>query len=308
MPRILVTGASGFIGRALVTHLAAQSYEVRAAARRLDGIPSGKNIEYRALPDMFGSVDWKPLIRGLDAVVHLAGVAHRDGVDEGAYDRVIYEATSQLAVECAAAGAPLIYTSSIGAQTGSAADHVLTEYDAPKPVSAYDKAKLKAEGAVRASGCAYTILRPVLVYGPGVKGNMGRLMRLANSPWPLPFGALRNRRSLLNIGNLVEAISFCLSTDLTRNETFVVADAEPISFAEMLAVMRQAVGRAPGLYVVPAEFLQVFSRIGGSHLWDRIGRELVVDPGKLLAVGWRPPLDVRAGLKAMMLSGQHSRD
>lgn len=288
-------------------HLAAQSYEVRAAGRRLDAIPSGKNIACRALPDMFGPIDWKPLIRGVNAVVHLAGVAHRDGVDERAYDRVIYEATSRLAVECAAARAPLIYVSSIGAQTGSAADHVVTEDDAPKPASAYDRAKLKAEAAVRASGCAYTILRPVLVYGPGVKGNMGRLTRLANSPWPLPFGGLRNRRSLLGLGNLVEAISFCLSTDLARNETFVVADAEPIAFAEMLAVMRRAVGRAPGLYAVPAGILQLLSKIGGSHLWDRIGRELVVDSGKLLAIGWRPPLDVRAGLKAMMLSGQQSK-
>lgn len=303
MRRILVTGASGFVGRALVAHLAGQGLVVRAAARRLDAIPSGRTIERVVLPDISGPVDWNPLIDDVDAVVHLAGVAHRDGVDEQIYDQVIHSATSRLAATCAAAHVGrLIFVSSIGAQTGSAADHVVSERDAPQPVSAYDRAKLKSEEAVRASGCAYTILRPVLVYGPGVKANMARLMRLANSPWPLPFASFGNRRSLLAVGNLVDVISFCLSSDLARDETFVVADEEAVSIAEMLAVMRQAVGRAPALYTIPTGLLKLLSKVAGPHLWDRIGRELVVDPGKLLVIGWRPPVDVRAGLRATMMS------
>jgi UDP-glucose 4-epimerase len=184
----------------------------------------------------------------------------------------------------------------------------VSERDAPHPASAYDRAKLKAEEAVRASGCAYTILRPVLVYGPGVKGNMAKLINLANSRWPLPFANFQNRRSLLGVGNLVDAISFCLSSDLARNETFVVADEEAVSVAEMLGLMRRAVGRAPALYAIPVGLLKLLSQVAGPHLWDRIGRELVVDPGKLLAIGWHPPADVRAGLKAMMISESQRGD
>lgn len=309
MRRILVTGASGFIGRALVTQLAAQGFEVRAASRRADTTPSSKTVAWIALPDLSDPTDWGRLVRGVDAVVHLAGVAHRDGVDEAIYGRVICDATSRLAAECAASQVGrLIFVSSIGAQTGSAADHVVSERDAPQPASAYDRAKLKAEEAIRASGCTYTILRPVLVYGPEVKGNMGRLVRLANSRWPLPFGSLQNRRSLLSLRNFVDAIIFCLSSDRAQNETFVVADEEPIAVAELLALMRQAIGRAPGLCAVPAGILKLLSRVVDVRLWDRIGCELVVDPSKLLAIGWRPPADVRAGLKAMMGSDLQGGD
>jgi UDP-glucose 4-epimerase len=309
MRRILVTGASGFIGRTLVTHLDAQDFEVRAAARRFDAIPLGRTIERVALPDLSGPVDWTPLIQGVDAVVHLAGVAHRDGVDEKVYDQVIQRATSRLAAACTSADIDrLVFVSSIGAQTGSAANRVVTEKDEPRPVSAYDRAKLKAEEAVRSSGGPYTILRPVLVYGRGVKGNMERLMSLARSRWPLPAADLRSRRSLLALDNLIEAIGFCLSSDLARNETFIVADEQPISVAEMLALMRRCIGRAPGLYAVPSRILQLAARMAGPHLWDRIGRDLVVDPSKLLAIGWRPPLDISTGLKAMMISGLQSED
>lgn len=301
MGRILVTGASGFVGRALVVHLASEGFEVRAASRRVVAIPSGGTIERVAIPDLSGRVDWTPLIRDVDAVVHLAGVAHRDSVDEQIYDNVIHFATSRLAAACAAAHIRrLIFVSSIGAQTGSAADQVLTERDAPRPASAYDRAKLKAEEAVRMSGCPYTILRPVLVYGPGVKGNMAKLMKLANSRWPLPFGGFQNRRSLLALGNLVDAISFCLSSDLARNETFVVADPEAISVSQMLALMRQSIGRPSGLYPVSPGILELILKTASPRLWDRIGRDLIVNPAKLLAAGWRPPFEVRTVLKMMM--------
>ena len=298
--RILVTGANGFVGKALVRHLAKAGYVVRAAARSRQALPSGPAIEFAEIPDI-ADVDWRPLLDGVDAVVHLAAIAHRDGVVEASYDRTIRLATERLASACAQAEIKrLIYVSSIGAQTGSAADGVITEDSPPHPVSAYDRAKLQAESAVRVSGCAYTILRPVLVYGPGVKGNMDRLIRLSSSPWPLPFGCLHNKRSLLAVDNLNDAISFCLASDLARNEHFVVADEEPIAVAEMLVLMRCAIGRAPRVFSVPRSLLERLVKAASPRLWDRIGRELVVNPGKLLAIGWRPPVNVRAGLKAMM--------
>ena len=298
--RILVTGANGFVGKALVRHLAAAGYVVRAVVRSRQALPSSPAIEFAEIPDI-ADVDWRPLLDGVDAVVHLAAIAHRDGVIEASYDRTIRLATERLASACARVEIKrLIYVSSIGAQAGSAADGVIREDSPPHPASAYDRAKLQAESAVLVSGCAYTILRPVLVYGHDVKGNMDRLIRLSSSPWPLPFGSLHNMRSLLALDNLVDAISFCVESDLARNELFVVADEEPISVAEMLVLMRRAIGRAPRIFAVPRSLLERLVKAASPRLWDRIGRELVVDSSKLLAIGWRPPVNVRAGLKAMM--------
>lgn len=299
--RILVTGASGFVGRGLVPALVRAGHIVRAAARDATAVASGPPVEPVRLPDLAGEIDWAPLLDGVDAVVHLAGIAHRSGVDEGDYDRVIRHATATLAQACAAQRLPLVFVSSIGAQAGSTADHVVRETDPPRPVTAYDRAKLAAEDAVREAAGAFTILRPPLVYGPGVKGNMALLMRIADRPWPLPFGAFRNRRSLVSRDTLAGAIVFCLATGATRGETYVVADREALSLAEMIAVLRTACGRPPRLIPVPPRLIAGLLRAAGrTATWDRIGGALVVDPGKLLATGWQPAVDTRTGLAAMM--------
>ncbi|NVO17987.1 MAG: NAD-dependent epimerase/dehydratase family protein [Rhodoplanes sp.] len=298
--KILITGASGFVGRALVPAALAAGHRVRAAARSPAALAIDPAVEAVRLPDLAGPVDWAPLIECVDAVVHLAGIAHRSGVDDAGYDRVIRAATGDLAHACARPGTPLVFVSSIGAQTGSAADGVLTEADPPRPATPYDRAKLAAEAEVRAAGGPFTILRPTLVYGPGVKANMAALMRLAASPWPLPFGAFANRRSLLALDNLIGAILFCLAAPATRGETYVVADPEPITVADMVGALREAAGsRAPLLPVPPVVFETVLRIAGRFALWDRIGRELMVDPGKLRAAGWRPLVDTPAGLAAM---------
>ncbi|MBK5959738.1 hypothetical protein CCR97_16230 [Rhodoplanes elegans] len=299
--RILVTGASGFVGRGLVPALIAAGHLVRAAARHVESDQAVGAIEPVRLPDLDGPVDWAPLVDGVDAVVHLAGIAHRSGVDDGAYDRVIHAATAALARTCAARSLPLVFVSSIGAQAGSAADHVVRETDPPRPATPYDRAKLAAEAAVRDAGGAFTILRPPLVYGPGVKGNMALLMRLADTFWPLPFGAFRNRRSLVARDNLAAAIAFCLTAPGTRGETYVVADREALSFAEMITTLRDACERPARLVAVPpAPIAGLLRATGRAATWDRIGGSLVVDPGRLLAAGWHPVIDTRSGLAAMM--------
>lgn len=298
--RILITGASGFVGRALVPAAVAAGHEVRAASRRPAGIPIDTAVEAVLLPDLAGPVDWAPLIDGIDAAVHLAGIAHRSGVEDAGYDRVIRAATGDLARACARAGTSLVFVSSIGAQAGSTAVGTLTEADPPRPVTAYDHAKLAAETEVRDAGGPFTILRPTLVYGPGVKANMALLMRLAASPWPLPFGAFANRRSLLALDNLVGAILFCLASPATRGEMYLVADPQPITFADMIKALRDAAGRRAGLLPVPPVVFETILRIAGrSGLWDRIGRDLRVDPGKLIAAGWHPLVETPVGLRAM---------
>jgi UDP-glucose 4-epimerase len=300
--KVLVTGASGFVGSSLVRHLARSGRQVVAAARNLTSVPAGAGIEAAELPDLDGAPDWMPLLAGVSHVVHLAGIAHRGDADAAAYDRVIRAASERLATACRQHGiARLIYMSSIGAQAGSSAPGTLSERDEPRPVTAYDRAKLAAEVAIRRSGTEFVILRPVLVYGPGVKGNMALLMRLAHAPWPLPFGDFDNRRSLVALENLNDAVAFCLDADAARNELFVVADETPISLAAIIATLRKAVGRPERLFnVSPALAERLLLAVGCGAMWDRIGGSLIVDSGKLRQGGWRPRMTTEDGLLAMM--------
>jgi nucleoside-diphosphate-sugar epimerase len=299
--RILVTGSSGFIGSAVTVALAAAGHRVRAASRRPDRTPAGPGVEWMELPDLEKEMDWSPLVDGIDVVVHLAAIAHRGDADAD-YVRVNHLATAGLA-ECCRRHAVkrLIFLSSIGAQTGSAADHVVTEIDPPQPVTGYDRAKLAAEEDIRQSGAPFAILRPVIVYGRGAKANVALLMRIAALPLPLPFGAFRNRRSLVAIENLVQAIMFCLTSPQTLNQTFIVSDPEPVTLAEMFAALREGAGRSRWLVPVPPLSVKaVVIAMGRAELWDRIGRDLVASSARLQAAGWSPQTGTRDGLRAMV--------
>jgi UDP-glucose 4-epimerase len=300
--RILITGASGFVGRALTIALSPH-HRIRAAARNPAQVPTGPNIEAVALPDLAASCDFGSLLGGIDAIVHLAGIAHiGPGVSAARYDRVNHLATAELAQAAARAGVGrFIFASSIRAQSGAAADHVLSETDTPHPTDAYGRSKLAAEAAVRGAGVAFTILRPVLIYGADAKGNLASLLRLAALPVPLPFGGFANRRSLIALDNLIEAIRFVLATPKTAGETYIVADPLPApAFGEIIAMLRAAQGRPSMLFPVPAAlFRWPLAAIGRSDVWDRLGGELIANPKKLIAAGWHPPLSTQAGLIAM---------
>jgi UDP-glucose 4-epimerase len=301
--RILVTGASGFIGRPLCAALAAAGYAVRAAVRdrRVLVLPPG--VEIVRLPDLADPVDWTPLIDGVDAVVHLAAIAHAGRqVPDAAYDRVNHLATAAFARAAAAARIKqFVFLSSIGAQSAATADRPLSETDVPRPAKIYGHAKLAAEAAVRAAGVPYTILRPVLVYGPDPKGNIARLKWLAGLPVPLPFGALRQRRSLLALDNLIGAILFALADARALNETFIVADAATVSVTEIIAALRRAAGRRPALLSVPPGLLAFVSGlVGQRETWDQLAGSLVAEPKKLMAAGWRPSVDPHFALAGIV--------
>jgi UDP-glucose 4-epimerase len=300
--RILVTGSSGFIGSAVSSALAAAGHSVRAASRRPNNASNQDRIEWVELTNLEDEVDWEPLLAGIDIVVHLAAIAHRSHADSGDYARANRVATASLAQACRRHMIKrLIFMSSIGAQAGSAADHVVTEIDEPRPITAYDRAKLAAEEEIRCSGVPFTILRPVIVYGPGAKANVALIMRIASLPLPLPFGAFKNRRSLLAIDNLIQAIILCLDGPATVNETFIVCDREPITLVEMLSTLREAAGRSPGLVPIPPIVVRAMILIAGHRpLWDRIGRELVASSAKLQKAGWSPQIETSAGLRELV--------
>src|SRR5579872_4699458 len=211
--RILVTGASGFVGRAFVSAFAQDGRALRAAVRRTPQYPFPQGVEVVRLPDLSQSFDWTPLLDGTDRVVHLAGIAHTRGIAAERYDAVNHRATALLAAAAARAGIRhFVFVSSIRAQSGPSADHALTERDAAAPTNAYGRSKLAAEAAVRACGVPFTILRPALLYGPGVKGNFALILRAARSRLPLPLKDFVNRRSLLSMDNFISALSFVLSS------------------------------------------------------------------------------------------------
>jgi UDP-glucose 4-epimerase len=305
MTRILVTGASGFIGRALVEGLAGAGHTVRAAMRQpADVFP--RSVEVVAVSDLTRPVEWRALLKGMETVVHLAGIAHAgSGIAEDAYDRVNRLATAELAAAAKAVGiGHLVFVSSIRAQSGPSAAATLSEADPPQPTDPYGRSKLAAEDALRSAGVPHTILRPVLIYGPGVKGNLARLMDVARTPWPLPFGLCRNRRSLLARQNLIDAIHFALQAEAARDQTYIVADPAPLTLAEIVGALRAGLGRSPGLLPVPPALIALAAKtMGRDEEWQRVGGGLVADPAKLLAAGWKPSVETKAGLAAMARGG-----
>ena len=304
MMHVLVTGASGFVGRELIQALSKAGYAVRAAARNLSAVKPDVNIEPVPLPDLSQPVDWRPLLANVDAVVHLAGIAHiSSDIAEERYDNVNRLATKSLAL--AASMTPsikrLVFVSSIRAQTGPSSDRVLTESDTLAPTDAYGRSKLAAEGFVRGYGVPATILRPVVIYGPQARANVAQLMKIASLPFPLPFGAFSNKRSLLALANMISAIRFVLEQPATAGETYLVADPTPVSLADMISIMRKARGRKPGLIPVPPNWIGGALRtVGKADIWDRVGSSLVADAAKLRAAGWQPPVDTPEALAEMV--------
>ena len=300
--RLMVTGATGFVGRAVVAAFA-RDHAVRAAVRQAPQLPFASGVEIVQHPDLSRSFDWAPVLDGVEDVVHLAGIAHTGGGAAASYDRVNRAATAELAAAAARAGVRrLVFVSSLRAQSGPAAEHVLTENDEAKPTNAYGRSKLAAEAAVKAAGVPFTILRPVLLYGPGVKGNFALLLRAARSPWPLPVKDFTNRRSLLGIDNFISALRFVLATPATARETYIVADPGiPPRLPDVIATLRQAQGRRPLLVSMPMHYVESALRlIGRDALWQRVGGDLRADPSKLIATGWQPAHDSNSGLAALV--------
>jgi nucleoside-diphosphate-sugar epimerase len=297
--RVLVTGASGFLGRPLVRALVRAGYTVRAATRR--PVPFPKSVDVVIVPDFNNSFDWNPFLKGVDIVIHLAGLTHADGRDIafGAYDQVNWITTLELARAAKDVGVDhFVYMSSVRAQTGPSAKRIVNEEDEPRPTDYYGRSKLAAELAIRSVGLPFTILRPVAIYGPHAKGNIKRLFQLAAMPVPLPFKGFNNQRSLLGCDNFIDAILFVLNNKTTIGEKFLIADATPLKLSELITMFRKAQGRKSGLVYVPSFFIRLALLLSGQRrLWERVSEDLIVDTSKLESLGWRPTVETHEGLR-----------
>lgn len=294
---IALTGATGFIGRHLLRELPKHGYRIRVLLRRPAEVPP--EASSAVVGDIAAPQNMAAALRGVDAVIHSAGLAHAmSGHPEDDYRAINTEATVGLARAAERAGIKrFVFMSSIRAQSGPTAEGVLTEEQEPHPTDAYGRSKLAAEQGLADLGIDWVALRPVLVYGPGVKGNMAALLDLARSPLPLPFGGLKAQRSVLGLDNLVAAVDTALKMPGPVRRPFIVADPDPLTVGDMVAALREGLGRGPGLLPVPAALLGAVARAAGKgEAFERVSGALVASPKALMDAGWQPPLTTREGL------------
>ncbi|HZH50720.1 MAG TPA: NAD-dependent epimerase/dehydratase family protein [Microvirga sp.] len=296
-PLIALTGATGFIGQYLLKELPKRGYRIRVLLRRPSEVPEGATSA--VIGDIAQPYNMAAALRDVDAVIHSAGLAHAmSGRPEDDYRAINTEATIKLAQAAERAGVKrFVFLSSIRAQSGPVAEGVLTEERSCAPTDAYGRSKLEAEEGLARLGVDWTALRPVLVYGPGVKGNMAALLKLAQSPWPLPLGGLQAKRSLLSLDNLTAAVDTVLKAQGTLKRPFIVADPEPVTVPEIVAALRAGLGRGPGLIPVPAFALKGAALLAGkAEAYERLAGSLVASPEALKMLGWQPVSSTPDGL------------
>jgi UDP-glucose 4-epimerase len=302
-PLIALTGATGFIGQFLLRELPKRGYRLRVLLRRPSVVPM--ESASAVVGDLARPQNMAAALADVDAVIHSAGIAHAmSGLPEDDYRMLNTQATIGLARAAQRAGVKrFIFLSSIRAQSGPTADHVLTEALAPQPTDAYGRSKLAAEQGLAVLDLDWVALRLTLVYGPGVKGNMEELVRLARSPYPLPLARLGARRSLLSLENLAAAIETVLAAPLRLQRALIAADAEPMTIPDMITILRRGLGRRPGLVPVPPRLLELGLRAAGrGEIYQRLAGSLVADPSALMRLGWTPRVTTTEGLYALVRS------
>jgi nucleoside-diphosphate-sugar epimerase len=305
--KILLTGATGFVGQALLPHLRTEGMTVRVASRRTPGA-GVSGIEHARVADIGPGTDWRMALTGVDTVLHLAARVHvlRDVARDPLvpFRAVNVAGTLNLAEQAIQAGVGrFVYVSSIKVN-GEGRDAPYTESDLPAPEDAYAISKWEAEQGLRElasrSALEVVILRPPLIYGPGVKANFLRLMQVVHRGWPLPLGAVHNRRSLLYLGNFVDVLTRCVLHPAAAGQTFLLADGEDVSSPELIRRLAAAMERPPRLLPVPESVLRIVGVALGKRMeMARLLGSLTIDAGHVRRVlDWQPPFSLDKGLHA----------
>lgn len=309
MEKILVTGANGFVGKAVCADLAARGHWVTAAVRSTSpstSINPGSKIEAVSVGNIDGSTDWQAALSGCSSVIHLAARAHilNDKIADplAAFRETNVAGAVQLARSAARVGIKrFVFVSSVGVN-GNLNTRPFTESDTPAPVEAYAVSKFEAEQALRGiASCSemeLVIVRPPLVYGPECPGNFLRLLKLLSSGIPLPFGAIDNKRSFISVWNLADFLAACLISKQAAGEVFLISDMEDVTLPDLLHGLAQGMGRKAPLISINPALLGALARLAGKGgLFEKLCGNLTVDSSHAhTTLAWKPPVPLVEGL------------
>ena len=309
--RLLITGTTGFVGKAVCKQAVRYGLSVKGALHISGEVPSC--IESLVVGEINGLTGWGNVLRDVNVVVHLASRVHVMEDTEAdpltAFRAVNVDSTLNLARQAATAGVKrFVFISSVKVNGESTQPgRAFTDADAPNPQDAYGQSKHEAEQGLRQfsadTDMEVVIIRPPLVYGPGVKANFAALMRAVQRGWPLPLGMVHNQRSLVALDNLVDFIVTCITHPQAANQTFLVSDGQDLSTTELVRGMAQAAAVPVRLVPVPVWVLQTGALLlGKGDVVQRLCGNLQVDISKARSLlGWVPPASVEEGLRRTMV-------
>ncbi len=295
-----ITGASGFLGSHVARHLSSLGFVIHPLSRS-----SARPADARLLPSPDApEADFRAAVRGLDAIVHCAALNNDRPADAQALVASNVELTGRIAEAAAREGAArFVYLSSIRAVADPGIDVTINDETVPAPSLPYGRSKRDGELAVlavAAPGFTPLVLRLPPVYGAGMRGNLGLLMRLARTPAPLPLGGLRGRRSLISSQAAARAIETLLTAETPERSIYLASDAAPVSIPDILAAFRRGLGGPPRLFTVPEAFLATAATLAGrGDDWAALTASQTCNPASLVAEGWTPDPDSLAGLERL---------
>lgn len=299
--RILVTGSTGFVGQRLCAVLREQGVVVREAVRRAGVAGAGREVV--VVGEIDDQTDWLRGVEGVTSIVHLAGRSHVMYEGEAnplaAYRRVNVAGTVRLAQQAAAAGVQrLVFVSSIKVNGEATTGRPFSETDSPAPLDPYGVSKHEAEQELmrisRETGMETVVVRPSLVYGPGVKGNFLNLLRWVHRGLPLPLSLCNNRRSLTGLDNLVDLLRLSATDARAAGHTFLASDGVDLSTPDLIRNLARALGVKPRLFPVPLAWLRFATRAAGRPgIYERLCGSLQVDIGNAKRIlGWTPKVSI----------------
>jgi nucleoside-diphosphate-sugar epimerase len=303
--RVLITGASGFIGQACVARFVLASRQVRAVSRKEIAPRDGVDAVCLSEPLV---ADWPPLLKGVDCILHLAGVAHQPGAVATEYEDINIRLTERLAEAGIAAGVKrFVFLSSVAVygREGGRVD----EHSPLRPVDSNGRTKALAEARLRSiardTQMEWTVVRPPLVYGPGARGNFRHLASLVRRGIPMPLSAAKAPRSYIGIDNLVAALLCVTAHPQAANRTYLVSDNDDLGTADLIRLMARAVGRKPLLWWLPAWSLRLGALLlGRAADAERVLGRLQVDTAPIRdELGWTPAIPTDVGIALAIAGG-----
>lgn len=299
---ILVTGANGFVGRALCHHISHQGLNPYGLLRK-----EQKNLNTKKqflVEDFLNYSDWGTILEGMDGVIHTAGLAHTKGHPDKDYYDINTELTKKLALECVKASVKrFVYISSTHVHVSSSSPYTLTPQSPLNPKTPYGKSKLLAERALRdiekTSSLEVVIVRPPLVYGPHVAGNMLTILKTIQKNMPFPFAQTQNKRSMIFIKNLADALVLCATHPKAKGHSFFVSDDHPLSIKELIQGLAKGMGKKANLFYFPEFLMKIpFKLLGKSEILEKMTGSLQLDTSDIQkTLGWIPPVSVEEGLR-----------